>query len=237
MKPFASRYLLLVAITALLGACQTPPPAPPPAPPAPTAGQLWEQTLATGDLAKAETELGTLQQSSPNDPNLDQYQHDLAVAWLQQSQRALQKGDLNAAATALTHGRSLMPKAPALTNGVNSAIANARKAELDRAEAELAAASKPKPKLIDPTAPHSVIELDTSHFKQLRHQLDGVASDMVNFNASVVVQSPRRDDGPWLVTLLTARVKKIDPEFTPDITSKVYSTQPARVLVSPKLGE
>lgn len=234
MKPSASRYLLLVAISVLLGACQTPPPAPPAALP-PTAGQVFAQTLATGDLNTAESQLGALQQSNPADPDLDRYQHDLAAAWLQLSQRSLQKGDLNTAATALTHARSLMPKAPALTSGVNGAIANARKAELDRAEAELAAASKPKAQMIDPTAPHTFVELDTAHPAKLRHQLDAIAADAVNFNASIVVQSPRRDDGPWLKGLLSARMKKINSDYVPQISSKVYRSQPARLLISPRL--
>ena len=77
---------------------------------------------------------------SPNDPSLEQYQRQLAEAYLHRSQIVLQKGDVNAAATALSRARALMPKAPALTGGVNNAIVNARKAELDKAEAALKAA-------------------------------------------------------------------------------------------------
>ena len=61
---------------------------------------------------------------------LRQYRNyaNLAEAYLQRSQIVLQKGDVNAAATALSRARALMPKAPALTGGVNSAITQARKA-------------------------------------------------------------------------------------------------------------
>jgi len=140
MKLFNARYLLLAAFSLLLGACQSTPPAAPQAPDARAAAiaQL-EQNLASSELATAEDELAALQAQSPNDPALEPYQRQLAEAYLQRSQIVLQKGDVNAAATALSRARALMPKAPALTGGVNSAIAHARKVELDKAEAALKA--------------------------------------------------------------------------------------------------
>jgi hypothetical protein len=72
-----------------------------------------------------------LQARTPNDQSLEQYQRQLAEAYLR-SQIVLQKGDVNAAATALSRARALMPKAPALTGGVNGAITQARKAELEK---------------------------------------------------------------------------------------------------------
>src|SRR5216117_866473 len=151
MKPFASRYLLLVAFS-LLGACQSTPPVATEVPDArATAIAQLEQNLASSELATAEDQLSALQAESPNDPTLEQYQRQLAEAYLQRSQIVLQKGDVNAAATALSRARALMPKAPALTGGVNSAITHARKAELDKVEAALKAAeAKPVAKVIDP---------------------------------------------------------------------------------------
>ena len=136
MKSFASRYLLLVAFSLLLGACQSTPPAATEAPDArATAIAQLEQSLASSELATAENQLAALQAESPNDQSLEQYQRQLAEAYLLRSQIVLQKGDVNAAATALARARVLMPKAPALTGGVNGAIAQARKAELEKAEA------------------------------------------------------------------------------------------------------
>ncbi len=51
-----------------------------------------------------------------------QFERLLADAWLQRSQQALERGDLNAATTALARARALMPKAPALTNGLGGAL-------------------------------------------------------------------------------------------------------------------
>ena len=141
MKLFNSRYLLLAAFSLLLGACQSTPSGDTPVPDArATAIAQLEQNLASSELATAEDQLSALQAQTPDDPQLVQYQRQLAEAYLQRSQIVLQKGDVNAAATALSRARALMPKAPALTGGVNSAIAQARKAELDKAEAALKAA-------------------------------------------------------------------------------------------------
>mgnify|MGYP006195804001 CR=1 FL=1 len=141
-------------------------------------------------------------------------QRQLADAYLQLSQIVLQKADENAAATALARARALMPKAPALTGGVNGAITQARKAELDKAEAALKAAeAKPPAKVIDPTAPSTVVALKITKIEELRRQLDDIATDVVNYQCDVVFQVPRRDDAPWLETLLAKRVSKRDADF------------------------
>ena len=151
MKPFASRYLLLAAFSVLLAACQSAPTADAPVLATPPDGfaQL-EQSITTNELATAEDQLAKLQTAAPTDIRLEPFQRRLAEAYLSRSQIVLQKGDVNAAAAALSRARALMPKAPALTSGVNGAIAHARKAELDKAEAELAAAeAKRSAKLVD----------------------------------------------------------------------------------------
>ena len=168
MKPFTSRYLLLAAFSLLLGACQSTPPAAPEAPdPRAAAIAQLEQNLASSELATAEDQLAALQAQSPNDPTLEPYQRQLAEAYLQRSQIVLQKGDVNAAATALSRARALMPKAPALTGGVNSAITHARKAELDKAEEALKAAeAKPAAKVIDPAAPSTTVALEPHRYRR-----------------------------------------------------------------------
>ncbi|KPN88570.1 PA5502 family lipoprotein [Pseudomonas nunensis] len=236
MKPFASRYLLLVAFSLLLGACQSTPPAAPEVPDARAAAiaQL-EQNLASSELATAEDQLATLQAESPNDPSLVQYQRQLAEAYLQRSQIVLQKGDVNAAATALSRARALMPKAPALTGGVNNAIVNARKAELDKAEAALMAAeARPKAKLIDPTAESTTIALNINDMGKLRKQLDAIATDVVNYQCEVSLQVPRTQDYPWLATLLTKRVKKLDSEFDLTLEKHILRNIPAQMILSPR---
>jgi len=236
MKSFASRYLLLVAFSLLLGACQSTPPAATEAPDARAAAiaQL-EKNLASSELATAEDQLAALQAQSPDDPSLVQYQRQLAEAYLQRSQIVLQKGDVNAAATALSRARALMPKAPALTGGVNNAIVNARKAELDRAEAALMAAeAKPKAKVIDPTAESTTVALNLADMGKLRRQLDAIAADVVNYDCAVSIQAPRTQDYPWLATLLTKRVKKLDSGFDLKIEKQILRNIPAQIVLSPR---
>ena len=234
MKPFASRYLLLVAFL-LLGACQSTPPAPEVPDARATAIAQLEQSLASNELATAEGQLATLQAQSPNDQSLEQYQRQLAEAYLQRSQIVLQKGDVNAAATALSRARVLMPKAPALTGGVNGAITEARKAELEKAEAALlAAAAKPQAKVIDPTAESTTVALNITDSRQLRRQLDAIAADVVNYQCDVSIQAPRTQDYPWLATLLSKRVKKLDPEFDLKLERQILRSVPAQMVLSPR---
>ncbi|VVO13282.1 PA5502 family lipoprotein [Pseudomonas fluorescens] len=236
MKPFASRYLLLAAFSLLLGACQSTPPAATEVPDsrAATIAQL-EQNLASSELATAEDQLSTLQAQSPNDPALEQYQRQLAEAYLQRSQIVLQKGDVNAAATALSRARALMPKAPALTGGVNSAITHARKADLDKAEAALKAVDpKPVAKVIDPTAESTTVALNLTDITKLRKQLDAIAADVVNYQCDVSIQAPRTEDYPWLATLLSKRVKKLDSGFDLQIQRQILRHIPAQMVLSPR---
>ncbi|WP_247269484.1 MULTISPECIES: PA5502 family lipoprotein [Pseudomonas] len=234
MKPFASRYLLLVAFSVLLGACQsTPPVAEAPDARATAIAQL-EQSLASSELATAEDQLAALQAQNPNDQSLEQYQRQLAEAYLRRSQIVLQKGDVNAAATALSRARALMPKAPALTGGVNGAITEARKAELEKAEAALLAAeAKPKAKVIDPTAESTTVALNINDSRKLRRQLDAIAADVVNYECAVSIQAPRTQDYPWLATLLSKRVKKLNPDFELQIEKQILRTVPAQMVLIP----
>lgn len=236
MKLLASRYLLLVAFSLLLGACQSTPPAATEATGArATAIAQLEKNLASSELATAEDQLAALQAESPNDQSLEQYQRQLAEAYLRRSQIVLQKGDVNAAATALSRARALMPKAPALTGGVNNAIVNARKAELDRAEAALMAAeAKPQAKVIDPTAESTTVALNLTDMTKLRRQLDAIAADVVNYRCDVSIQAPRTQDYPWLATLLTKRVKKLDSDFDLNLEKQILRNIPAQMVLSPR---
>ncbi|WP_409317851.1 PA5502 family lipoprotein [Pseudomonas sp. KCJK9016] len=235
MKPFASRYLLLVAFSVLLGACQSSPPVAEVPDARATAIAQLEQSLASSELATAEDQLAALQAETPNDPSLEQYQRQLAEAYLRRSQIVLQKGDVNAAATALSRARALMPKAPALTGGVNGAITEARKAELEKAEAALQAAeAKPKAKVIDLTAESTTVALNITDSRKLRRQLDAIAADVVNYDCAVSIQAPRTNDYPWLATLITKRVKKLDPDFDLQIEKQILRTVPAQMVLSPR---
>jgi len=121
----ALRCLPLLALL-LLGACQHPSPraADPAQPPALAPAQAhFEAQLAAGELNEATATFHQLRRQQQTDgATLERYRGLLADAWLQRSQQALEKGDLNSATAALARARALMPKAPALTNGLGGAL-------------------------------------------------------------------------------------------------------------------
>lgn len=138
----------------------------------------------------------------------------------------------------MSRARALMPKAPALTGGVNSAIAHARKAELDKAEAALKAAeAKPPAKVIDPAAESTTVALNLTDIQQLRHQLDAIATDVVNYQCDVSIQVPRTEDYPWLNTLLSKRVKRIDSGYDLKIHRQILKHIPAQVVLIPRKAD
>ena len=99
-----------------------------------------DQSISRGQLQQAESQLASLRQRAAGDTRLEQYQRQLAENHLQQGQTALQNGDLNGASASLGKARGLLPQAPALTSGLDNAIAKPRVAELAAAEqAQLAA--------------------------------------------------------------------------------------------------
>ncbi len=233
MKLLTSRCLLIVACSLVLAGCQSAPPVPAPPPP-PSALEVLRQSIDSNELATAEDQLATLQAQTPDDSQLETAQRQLAEAYLKRSQIVLQKGDVNAAATALARARALMPQAPALTGGVNGAIAQARKAELEKAEAALKAAeAKPIARLIDPTANSTPVILATQDQRQLWAQLDDLTSDIVNYQCDVVVQAPRQADIPWLEALLRKRVTRRAPGLEWKLAHRIERKQPAIVILSP----
>lgn len=116
------RYLPPLLLPLLLAACQhgssESAPAAPPSPP--SLEQVLEQQLADDDLSSATTSLRALQEQRQPGPELETYQRRLAEAWLKRGERALERGDMSAAATALGNARALMPRAPALTDDLRT---------------------------------------------------------------------------------------------------------------------
>ncbi len=279
MMSFASRCLSIVAVSLLLAACQSAPQvASLPTDDLVGAFRQLEQSLAAGQLSTAESQLGALQQRAAGDTRLEQYQRQLAEAYLQRGQQALQAGDLDSAAQALGQARSLMPQAPALTTGLEGAIGQAREAELDAARAaELSAAreeaarleqarqlrlaaerqataiqatqlpnspaepaAKPQARLIDPAAASSVVPLpmlDNQDNERLRSLLDAVAADVVAFRCAVRIEVRQAKDYPWVAALLSARVKRLDPGFSPRLSQAIKPTQTPQLVLSPQRAE
>ena len=235
MKPFASRYLLLAAFSLLLGACQSAPKDESATAAQPDAWQQLQQNIASSELATAEDQLNTLQAQAPDDPRVEQYQRQLAEAYLQRSQVVLQKGDVNAAATALARARALMPKAPALTGGVNGAITQARKAELEQAEAALKAAeARPPARVLDLNASATNVELKMRSAAQLRQQMDDIAADVVQYQCDVIIQVQQPGDYRHLEALLKERVSKLLPEMPLKVGRRVQHQQPSQLVLFPR---
>ncbi len=233
MKPYASRYLLIVLFSLTLAACQSTPADNAP-PPEPEAYQQLAQSIASHELATAEDQLTSLQKQNPADDRLENYQRQLAEAYLQRSQVVLQKGDVNAAVSALARARALMPTAPALTSGVNGAIAHARKAELEQTEAAVKAAERrPPAKFLDLTASFTPVELNIANINELRSQLDDLAADIVNYRCDVILQVPRAADYPWLSSLLKKRVAKAAPDLQWKIGRRLDAKQPPIIVLIP----
>ncbi len=285
MKSFVFHGFAL-SLVLLLAACQSAPqPANLPVDDLVSAFRQLDQSLASGDLSSAESQLDSLQQRAAGDTRLEQYQRQLAEAHLQQGQKALQSGDLDNASKALSRARSLMPQAPALTTGLDGAIAQAREAELaaaaqQRRAAEQAAAqaeaarleqarqlrlaaerqaaaiqatqlpntpavevpaapvpAKPQARTIDPAAASSVIGmpmLDNQDNERLRSLLDGVAADIVTFRCAVRIEVREAKDFPWVASLLNARIKRLDPSFSPRISQVIKPAQVPQLVLTPK---
>lgn len=129
MMPSASRCLTIALCVLALAGCQHDAAQPvTAAEPLPPAYQQLEQQLSSGQLEQARAQLGTLKAQAPNDSRLDAYQRVLAEAYLQQSQAALQRGDMDAATQALIHARTLLPQAPALGTKLPGPPGNVRAA-------------------------------------------------------------------------------------------------------------
>ncbi|WP_422910705.1 PA5502 family lipoprotein [Pseudomonas sp. MAC6] len=284
MKSFVFRGIALSLVLLLAGCQSAPQPANLPVDDLVSAFRQLDQSLASGDLSNAESQLGSLQQRAAGDTRLEQYQRQLAEAHLQQGQKALQSGDLDNAAKALSRARSLMPQAPALTTGLDGAIAQAREAELAAAEqrrraAEQAAAqaeaarleqarqlrlaaerqaaaiqatqlpntpaveapapvpAKPQARIIDPAAASSVVGmpmLDNQDNERLRSLLDGVAADIVTFRCAVRIEVREAKDFPWVASLLNARIKRLDPSFSPRMSQVIKPAQVPQLVLSPQ---
>ncbi|GAC1033829.1 hypothetical protein thsps21_46580 [Pseudomonas sp. No.21] len=276
MMLFATRYLPVIAISLLLAACQSKPQvASLPTDDLVTSFRQLDLSLNNGQLADAETQLKDLQQRAAGDTRLEQYQRQLTEAWLKKGQAALQQGDLDTATTALSHARSLMPQAPALTTGLDGAIAQARASELDRAQqartaSEQAAAKEvaarteqarqqrlalerqaaeaarlvaiqPAAKPAEPAKPVRRVAnqvalpmLDNDDNERLRSLLDAVAADVVAFDCGVRLQVREARQYPWVVALLSARVKKLDPSYKLRVDHSIDPAKVPNLVLSPK---
>ncbi|WP_296270387.1 PA5502 family lipoprotein [Pseudomonas sp. UBA6323] len=272
MKSFAFRGLPLLLVLLLIGCQSSQQQSLPPVDDLVLAFRQLDLSLAEERLDDARGQLGALQQRASRDTRLEQYQRQLAEAYMERGQEALQQGDLDRAAQALGQARSLMPQAPSLSHDLNQAIDSARAARqaaaeqqareaaakldaerqeqlrqqrLARATVATAPASEPAPeaestptaRLIDPNAATSSVALpmlDSQDNQELRRLLDNVAADAVTFRCAVHIEVREAKDYPWVAALLSARIKKLDPSFRPQLSQKIVPQQVPRLLLSPQ---
>lgn len=277
MKSFVFRGLPLFLVLLLAGCQGSQQQSLPPVDELVVAFRQLDLSLAEERLDDASRQLGALQQQARGDTRLEQYQRQLAEAYMEQGREALQQGDLDRAAQALGHARGLMPQAPALSHDLNQAIDSARAARqaaaaqqareaAARADAEReaqlrqqraaserqasasvarpvvsqpapAVQSTPKARVIDPSAASSAVAmpmLDNQDNENLRRLLDSVAADVVTFRCAVRIEVREAKDYPWVAALLSARIKKLDPSFRPQLSQKIAPQQTPRLLLSPQ---
>lgn len=256
------RLLSVLAAALLVSACQgnaSSQPTPVVAPQAQPADPYAElqQTLAAGKLEQAEQQWLALRSAAAGDERVEAFRRQLAETYMQRGETALRQGDLNTATSALGHARGLMPKAPALTAGLDGAI---NRAKVDPARAEQArrmqqAAQqqmqqiiqtppggelKPlpgAPHLIDPQAASSAVPLpmlDGTGQGGLGAVLDAVAADVVAYRCRVHIEVRRDSDYPLVSDQLLARVKKLSPDFDLHLSHVVQADKPTRLILTPR---
>ncbi|VXA99717.1 conserved hypothetical protein [Pseudomonas sp. 8AS] len=304
--------------------------------------------IGRGELQAAEQGLAALQQhTARNDVRIEQYQRELAGAYLNQGKQQLAAHNPQAAAAALARAEPYMAKAPGLKQDYQASLAavaaggaaqpekprkaapaqaaaarpqvaerqaaaqppaasqaaaagapiaapDERREEVERrlreaeaiiakkeaervrqqqlaeeqatalAEREAAAAeqratreaasaapavvaaapqvvSKPqdsgRARLIDPSASSSSVAmpmLDANDRDSLRTLLDAVAADVVAFDCAVRLEVREAKDYPFVAALLSARIKKLDPSFTPQFSPVLKPDQEPRLVLSPQ---
>lgn len=155
MKSFAFRGLPLVLVLLLAGCQNTPSHNVLPVDELVSAFRQLDVSLAEERLDDARSQLDALQRRASGDTRLEQYQRQLADAYMEQGREALQQGDLDRAAQALGQARSLLPQAPSLSHDLNQAIDRAREARQNAAEQQ---------------ARETAARLDAQRQEQLRQQ-------------------------------------------------------------------
>lgn len=105
------------------------------------------------------------------------------------------------------------------------------------AEPKPSVAAAPRARLIDPNAASSNVPmpmLDANDRDGLRNLLDRVAADVVAFDCAVRLQVREAKDYPFVAALLSARIKKLDPGFSPQFSPVLKPDQEPRLVLSPQ---
>jgi hypothetical protein len=259
----------LMSLSLFLAACQNAPPqaesaqAVPAQTVEPSAQEQFEASLAAKRLTEAEAQLERLIQGDTESAQFQQSRRRLADAYLREGQISLEAGDLDQAAKSLSHARSLMPKAPALTTGLDGAIGKAQELELNAAEqarqadrqalaarqerlrllrqaaeAQAAATREPAPATREaPSTPPprvvSLAMLDNRDHDALLAQLEAAAVQIVRLDRRAHLEVRSAQDLRRVSALLEALVLKQDPAYRLRLSSALRPAQVPRLELEP----
>ena len=99
-----------------------------------------DKSVASNQLAQAESQLQALQQRIPGDTRLEQAQREISAAYLRQGESALKSGNLQGAAQSLAKAQRIQPIASAQATALAEAIQQTQQKQNAQAEAARQAA-------------------------------------------------------------------------------------------------
>ncbi|WP_457788490.1 PA5502 family lipoprotein [Pseudomonas sp. PL-6] len=195
--------------------------------------QQGREALLQGDLDRAAKPLGQARSLLPQAPALS---GDLqqAIENARDARQAAAEQQARDAAAQLDAQRQAQLREQRLAVERLAAAVPAKLAAPAPAVAE-----PPTAHLIDPAAASSAVPmpmLDKQDNEHLRRLLDGVAADVVTFRCAVRIEVREAKDYPWVAALLSARIKKLDPTFRPQLSQTIVPQQVPRLLLSPQRG-
>lgn len=200
-------------------------------------GKQVEAALKAGDLAGAEQKLVAAQQAGGDVAPLK--------AQLEQARSAQQAKEQAAAEQAAKAKAAAEAKAKA--EAARSEQLRQQKLAAEQAAKQTAQAA-PKAHSVAPAAAKAPLllkkgqtstlialpMLDDNDREALRVLLDQVAQDLVQYQCTATLRVRERKDYPFVASLLSVRVKKLNPSFKLDLKAEYAADQAPQLSLTPK---
>lgn len=196
--------------------------------------------LAQDDLDTAAQALAHARRLSPTAPAVTLDLERSLEQRLDAQRQAEERARAEAAAAAAAAAARQAEQARLAAQRVEAQRQTALQAEAAaRAAARLAASvpAEPQAQLIDPQASHSQVAmpmLDSRDRDAARDLLEQVAADVVAFRCRVDIQVRESRDYPWVAAVLSARVKKLDPDFDLELAQRLVPDQVPALALRPQ---
>lgn len=201
-------------------------------------GKQVEAALKAGDLAGAEQKLVAAQQAGGDVAPLK--------AQLEQARSAQQAKEQAAAEQAAKAKAAAEAKAKA--EAARSEQLRQQKLAAEQAAKQTAQAA-PKAHSVAPAAAKAPLllkkgqtstlialpMLDDNDREALRVLLDQVAQDLVQYQCTATLRVRERKDYPFVASLLSVRVKKLNPSFKLDLKAEYATDQAPQLSLTPKI--